>query len=79
MSNKVKITISLPKELADRLRQNIPDRNRSKFIAKTIGRELLNIKKQNLIRAYKEAYQEIIKENKDFEGVTGDGISDGIS
>jgi len=75
MSNKVKVTISLPKELADMIRQNIPDRNRSKFIAKTIEKELQNIKKHNLIRAYKEAYQEIIKENKEFDGVTGDGIS----
>jgi len=75
MSNKVKVTISLPKELADMMRQNIPDRNRSKFIAKTIGKELQNIKKQNLIRAYKEACQEIINENREFYEVTGDGIS----
>ena len=75
MSNKVKLTISLPKDLADSLRKNIPDRKRSKFIAKSIEKYLIEIKKKNLIRAYQSAYQEMTKENKEFDGVTGDGIS----
>jgi metal-responsive CopG/Arc/MetJ family transcriptional regulator len=75
MPDKVKVTISLPKELADSLRKDIPDRNRSKFIAKTIEKELKEMKKKNLIKAYQSAYQEISDENEAFEGVTGDGLS----
>jgi len=75
MPNKVKVTISLPKELADSLRKDIPDRKRSKFIAKTIEKELKEIKKKNLIKAYQSAYQEIAQENKNLEGTINDGIS----
>jgi metal-responsive CopG/Arc/MetJ family transcriptional regulator len=75
MPNKVKVTISLPKELADSLRKDIPDRNRSKFIAKTIEKELKEIKKKKLIKAYQSAYQEIAQENKNLEGTINDGIS----
>ncbi len=75
MPNKVKVTISLPKELADSLRKDIPDRNRSKFIAKTIEKELKEMKKKNLIKAYQSAYQEIAQENKNLKGTINDGIS----
>ena len=75
MSNKVKVTISLPNELAESLRRNIPDRNRSKFIAKSIQKELKEMKKKTLIRAYQSAYHEIMEENDEFDGVSGDGIS----
>lgn len=75
MSNKVKVTISLPKELAESLRRDIPDRNRSKFIAESIQKELKEMKKKILIRAYQSAYQEIMEENDEFDGVSGDGIS----
>jgi metal-responsive CopG/Arc/MetJ family transcriptional regulator len=75
MSNKVKLTISLPEELADSLRKNIPDRHRSKFITKSIEKNLKEIQKKNLIRAYQSAYQEISEENEKYDGVTGDGIS----
>ena len=75
MSNKVKLTISLPEELADSLRKNIPDRHRSKFITKSIEKNLKEIQKKNLIKAYQEAYQEIAEKNEEYDGVTGDGIS----
>jgi len=75
MSRKVKMTISLPEDLADSLRENIPDRYRSKFITKSIEKNLNEIQKKNLIRAYQSAYQEIGEESKEYDGVTGDGIS----
>jgi len=75
MVTKEKVTISLPKEVVDALREEIPDRKRSKFIAETIKKQLRKLKEQALIKAYKEAYTEIEKENQKFNGVTGDGIS----
>jgi metal-responsive CopG/Arc/MetJ family transcriptional regulator len=75
MSRKVKMTISLPEDLANSLRENIPDRYRSKFITKSIEKNLNEIQKNNLIRAYQSAYQEIAEESKEYDGVTGDGIS----
>lgn len=75
MTTKEKVTISLPKEVVDALREEIPNRNRSKFIAETIKKQLRKLKEQALIKAYKEAYTEIKKENQEFDGVTGDGIS----
>lgn len=75
MATKEKVTISLPKEVIDALREEIPNRNRSKFIAETIKKQLRKLKEQALIKAYKEAYTEIKKENQEFDGVTGDGIS----
>jgi len=75
MSNKVKLTISLPEELADSLRKNIPDRHRSKFITKSIEKNLKEIQRKNLIKAYQSAYQEISEENAEYDGVTSDGLS----
>ena len=69
MATKEKITISLPKEVVDALREEIPDRNRSKFIAETIKKQLQKLKEQALIKAYKEAYTEIKKENQEFESI----------
>ncbi len=75
MTTIEKVTVSLPKEIIDALRREIPRRKRSKFIAETIKRQLEEIKEQGLIKAYKEAYSEIEKENQEFDGATGDGIS----
>jgi len=75
MSTQEKVTISLPKDLVNTLREIIPDRKRSKFIAETIKKQLRKLKEQAIIKAYKEAYTEIKKENQEFDGVTSDGIS----
>jgi len=74
MTTREKVTISLPKEIMDVLREEIPIRKRSEFIAETIKIQLKKLKEQALIRAYKEAYSEIEKENQEFNGVSGDGI-----
>ena len=75
MTTTEKVSVSLPKEIIDALRKEIPRRKRSKFIAQTIKKQLKKMKKQVLIQAYKEAYAEIEKENQEFDGATGDGIS----
>lgn len=75
MTTREKVTISLPKEIADTLREKIPRRKRSEFIAGMIKTQLKELEEQMLIKAYKEAYSEIEKENQEFDGVSGDGIS----
>lgn len=75
MPTTEKLSVSLPKEIIDALRKEIPRRKRSKLIAQTIKKQLKKMKKQVLIQAYKEAYAEIEKENQEFDGATGDGIS----
>jgi len=75
MTTREKVTVSLPKEIVDALREEIPRRKRSKFIAGIIKKQLKKLKEQALINAYKEAYAEIEKENQEFNGATGDGIS----
>jgi metal-responsive CopG/Arc/MetJ family transcriptional regulator len=75
MTTQEKVTISLPKDLVNTLREIIPDRKRSKFIADLLKKQFQKQKEQALIEAYKDAYTEIKTENQEFDGVTGDGIS----
>jgi metal-responsive CopG/Arc/MetJ family transcriptional regulator len=75
MTTQEKVTISLPKDLVNTLREIIPDRKRSKFIANLLKKQFQKQKEQALIKAYKDAYTEIKTENQEFDGVTGDGIS----
>lgn len=75
MTTQEKVTISLPKDLVNTLREIIPDRKRSKFIADLLKKQFQKQKEQSLIKAYKDAYTEIKTENQEFDGVTDDGIS----
>jgi metal-responsive CopG/Arc/MetJ family transcriptional regulator len=75
MTTQEKVTISLPKDLVDTLREIIPNRKRSKFITDLLKKQFQKQKEQALIKAYKDAYTEIKTENQEFDGVTGDGIS----
>jgi len=75
MTTQEKVTISLPKDLANTLRETIPDRKRSKFIADILKKQFQKQKEQVLIKAYKDAYTEIKTENQEFEGTINDGIS----
>lgn len=75
MTTQEKVTISLPKELVNTLREVIPDRKRSKFIADLLKKQFQKQKEQTLIKAYKDAYTEIQTENQEFEGTINDGIS----
>lgn len=75
MTTQEKITISLPRDLVNTLREIIPERKRSKFIADLLKKQFQKQKEQALIKAYKDAYAEIEIENKEFEGTINDGIS----
>lgn len=75
MTTQEKVTISLPKDLVNTLRETIPDRKRSKFIADLLKKQFQKQKEQALIKAYKDAYTEIKTENQEFEGTINDGIS----
>jgi len=75
MTTQEKVTISLPKDLVNTLREMIPDRKRSKFIADLLKKQFQKQKEQTLIKAYKDAYSEIKTENQEFEGTINDGIS----
>jgi len=75
MATQEKLTISLPKEIVNTLREVIPDRKRSKFIADLLKKQFKKQKEQTLIKAYKNAYTEIKTENQEFEGTINDGIS----
>jgi len=75
MATQEKVTISLPKEIVDTLREVIPDRKRSKFIADLLKKQFQKQKEQILIKAYKDAYAEIKSEYQEFEGTINDGIS----
>jgi metal-responsive CopG/Arc/MetJ family transcriptional regulator len=75
MTTQEKVTISLPKDLVNTLREIIPDRKRSKFIADLLKKQFQKQKEQALIKAYKDAYTEIKTENQEFEGTINDGIS----
>jgi metal-responsive CopG/Arc/MetJ family transcriptional regulator len=75
MTTQEKVTISLPKDLVNTLREIIPDRKRSKFIADLLKKQFQKQKEQALIEAYKDAYTEIKTENQEFEGTINDGIS----
>ena len=75
MTTQEKVTISLPKDLINTLREMIPDRKRSKFIADLLKKQFQKQKEQTLIKAYKDAYTEIKTENQEFEGTINDGIS----
>jgi len=75
MTTQEKVTISLPKDLVNTLREIIPNRKRSKFIADLLKKQFQKQKEQTLIKAYKDAYTEIKTENQEFEGTINDGIS----
>ena len=75
MTTQEKVTISLPKEIVNTLREVIPNRKRSKFIADLLKKQFQKQKEQALIEAYKDAYTEIKTENQEFEGTINDGIS----
>ena len=75
MTTQEKVTISLPKDLVNTLREMIPDRKRSKFIADLSKKQFGKQKEQTLIKACKDDYSEIKTENQEFEGTINDGIS----
>jgi len=70
----VRINVSLPNELFERLSQEVESRKRSRFISEAIERVLREQMAERLAAEYIEAAGEIRRVNKELEGVINDGI-----
>lgn len=70
----VRINVSLPNELFERLSQEVEPRKRSRFISEAIELVLREQKAERLAAEYIEAAAEIRSANKELEGVINDGL-----
>ncbi len=70
----VRINVSLPNELFERLSQEVESRKRSRFIAEAIEFVLREQRAERLAAEYIEAAAEIRRVNKELEGVINDGL-----
>ena len=72
---KIKMSVVLSPQLVEEISNYVNERGRSKFIEQALKNELRRIKREQLIKAYRESAEECEQESKFFEGVIGDGIS----
>ena len=72
---KKKISIVICPQLLEEIESYIGERERSRFIENALLNELKQVKREQLIKAYRESAQEAEQENRVFEGVNGDGLS----
>jgi len=70
----VRINVSLPEDLFEKLSREVEPRKRSRFISKAIERVLRDKRAEKLAAEYREAAAEIRRVNKELEGAIGDGI-----
>ena len=70
----VRINVSLPNELFERLSQEVESRKRSRFISEAIELVLREQRAERLAVEYIEAAAEIRRVNKELEGVINDGL-----
>jgi metal-responsive CopG/Arc/MetJ family transcriptional regulator len=70
----VRINVSLPNELFERLSQEVESRKRSRFISEAIELVLREQRAERLAAEYIEAAAEIRRVNKELEGVINDGL-----
>jgi metal-responsive CopG/Arc/MetJ family transcriptional regulator len=70
----IRINISLPEDLFEKLSREVEPRKRSRFISTAIERVLRDKNAARLAAEYKEAAVEIRRVNKELEGVIGDGL-----
>ena len=70
----VRINISLPEDLFEKLSREVEPRKRSRFISTAIERVLRDKRSVRLAAEYREAAAEISRVNQELEGVIGDGL-----
>ena len=70
----VRINVSLPEDLFEKLSREVEPRKRSRFISTAIERVLRDKRSERLAAEYREAAAEIRRVNKELEGVIGDGL-----
>ena len=70
----VRINVSLPEDLFEKLSREVEPRKRSRFISTAIERVLRDKRAGRLAAEYREAAAEIRRVNRELEGVIGDGL-----
>jgi len=70
----VRINISLPEDLFEKLSREVEPRKRSRFITTAIESVLRDKRYERLAAEYREAAAEIRRVNQELEGVIGDGL-----
>ncbi len=70
----VRISVSLPESVIETLSQEVPNRQRSRFISEAVQRLLDEKRAQRLAADYREAAAEIHRVNSEMEGTINDGL-----
>jgi metal-responsive CopG/Arc/MetJ family transcriptional regulator len=70
----VRINVSLPEDLFEKLSREVEPRKRSRFISTAIERVLSDKRSEMLAAEYREAAAKIRRVNQELEGVIGDGL-----
>jgi metal-responsive CopG/Arc/MetJ family transcriptional regulator len=70
----IRINISLPDDLFEKLSQEVEPRKRSRFISTAIECFLRDKQARRLAGEYRQAAAEIRRVNKELEGVISDGL-----
>ena len=72
--SSVRINISLPEGIYFELKQEVPPRQRSKFITLAIKKLIRVRRNERLAREYREAAKEGLGAYRDMEGTLNDGL-----
>jgi metal-responsive CopG/Arc/MetJ family transcriptional regulator len=70
----VRINVSLPEDVFEKLSREVEPRKRSRFISTAIEYVLRDKRSGRLAAEHREAAAEIRRVNKELEGVIGDGL-----
>ena len=72
--SSVRVNISLPEGTYSELKQEVPPRERSKFVTLAIKKLISERRNERLAREYREAAKESMETYKDMEGTLNDGL-----
>ena len=70
----IRVNVSLPEQLFEKLSREVEPRKRSRFISEAIERVLNEKRDKRLAAEYREAAAEIRKVNQELEGAIDDGL-----
>ncbi|MEI7589763.1 MAG: hypothetical protein WCJ49_00360 [Deltaproteobacteria bacterium] len=70
----IRVNISLPETIYNKLTKEVPVRGRSSFIAMAISKVFTEKRDGFIAQEYREASQEIMIAHKDMEGTLNDGL-----
>jgi len=72
--SSVRLNVSLPQVTYSELKDEVPVRERSKFIAIAINKLIKERRKERLAQEYRQAAKETEEAYKDLEGTLNDGL-----